>query len=187
MWINVQCEVLIHTIFFLFFSDFLLFASRRSDNFVRVHGGRSEGRVGDEPAQAGRQRHRLGRPELWEVSVISVWVGSPPTGFCLRLTQIYCVGFFLNLRLHVEFPVTHSWSSVFTAAGPQWVWLLVQRSSLNVCGLFVMKLMSLQMHREHLLLLLWIILIIIECVFGLGQWILYKKKQKKKTKQTKKT
>lgn len=71
MWINVQCEVLIHTIFSLFSSD-LLFVSHRSDNFVRVHGGRSEGRVGDEPAQAGRQRHRLGCPELWEVSVMSV-------------------------------------------------------------------------------------------------------------------
>lgn len=123
--------------------------SLRSDNFVRVHGGRSEGRVGDEPAQAGRQRHRLGCPELWEVSLIFVWVGSPPTGFFFEATQICCVGFFFNLSLHVELPVTHSWSSVFTAAGPQWVWLLGRRSSLNVCGLFVMKLMSLQMHREH--------------------------------------
>lgn len=70
--------------------------SNRSDNFVRVHGGRSEGRVGDEPAQAGRQRHRLGRPELWEVSLIFVWVGSPPTGFFFEATQICCVGFYLT-------------------------------------------------------------------------------------------
>lgn len=73
--------------------------SHRSDNFVRVHGGSSEGRVGDEPAQAGRQRHRLGHPELWEVPMISVWVGSPPTGFCLRLTQICCVAVLFGASL----------------------------------------------------------------------------------------
>lgn len=36
----------------------------RSDIFVRVHGGSSEGRMGHEPAETGCQRHWLGHPKL---------------------------------------------------------------------------------------------------------------------------
>lgn len=77
-------------ILLLLFFDFMWFVDCdfvpcRSDNLVWVHGGSSEGRMGHEPAEAGYQRHRLGHPELWEVTMIAGWVGSPLTGVCLIL------------------------------------------------------------------------------------------------------
>lgn len=53
--------------------------------------------MGHEPAKAGRQRHRLGPPELWEVTVTSHTVCSAPTGFQfeadggLRTSGLACV------------------------------------------------------------------------------------------------
>lgn len=46
-----------------------VFVPHRSDNFIRVHGGSSKGWMGHEHAQVGFQRHRLGHPEQWEVTM----------------------------------------------------------------------------------------------------------------------
>lgn len=43
--------------------------SYRSDILSRVHGGSSEGWMGEEPLQVGCQRRQLGHPKLWETSV----------------------------------------------------------------------------------------------------------------------
>lgn len=58
----------------------------RSDNLVGVHGRSSEGRVGHEAAEAGRQRQRLGPAELREATVtLRLWGGQSPHGCLLKV------------------------------------------------------------------------------------------------------
>lgn len=83
-------------------SCFRVFVPRRSDNFVWVHGGSSEGRMGHEPAEVGRQRHGLGHPELWEITLRRHWMS-----FLLLFEADTEV-----LSCHVQLPVIWSWSSV---------------------------------------------------------------------------
>lgn len=67
------------------------FVPHRSNKPDWVHGGSSEGWMGHEPIQAGRQPHQLGDPELCESTVMSSLSGSLPTRFGLRLTENRCL------------------------------------------------------------------------------------------------
>lgn len=120
MWINYSCCSLTFCWWEVING---VFVALRSDLAVWVHGGRSEGRVGHEPAEVGRQRHRLGRPELREVTVTSERAGSGPRGFVWGGRR----------GLHdssLVFVSVLTWSSehFFTAAVLPGSWLLVRRS-----------------------------------------------------------
>lgn len=113
----------------------------RSDNFIWVYGGSSEGWMGHEPAEAGYQCRCLGHPKLWEVTVICHWVGSVINCLCLEF-ELRCFAFMSML----SFLSRASWSWLYLTAsrhhGTQVTAGTRRRFLLFACGLFVTMIMS---------------------------------------------